>query len=186
MKAKDLRKGNVIVYKNAPHSIMEFQHRTPGNLRAFVQVRLRNLMNGNQCEERFSSTEDIPSADVFSFDATYLYSDDQGFNFMNTENYEQLALTSELLGDASNYLQDGMSVQISTYNGEAIGVQLPKTVTLTVVETQPEMKGATASNSPKPATTDTGLTIAVPAFVKVGDKVIVDTDTGSYLSRAES
>ncbi|HMO16778.1 MAG TPA: elongation factor P [Oligoflexia bacterium] len=186
MKAKDIRKGKVIVYKDAPHSVMDFQHRTPGNLRAFVQVRLRNLLTGNQCEERFSSTEDIPTADVFSFNATFLYSDDSGHHFMNEESYEQIAISSDLLGDSAKFLQDNMSVQVLTYNENPIAVQLPKTVILTIAETQPEMKGATASNSPKPATTDTGLSITVPAFVKVGDKVVIDTDEGAYLSRADS
>lgn len=184
MKAKDIRKGKVIDYKGAPHIVMDFQHRTPGNLRAFVQVRLRNILNGNQCEDRFSSTEDIPEADVFSFDATYLYNDADGFHFMNTENYEQISLSAELIGDASKYLQEEMAVQISTYNEQAIGIQLPKTVILVVAETEPELKGATASNSPKPAITTSGATLTVPAFIKVGEKVIVDTEEGKYISRA--
>jgi elongation factor P len=185
MKAKDIRKGNVIDYKGAPHSVMEFQHRTPGNLRAFVQVRLRNLITGTQCEDRFSSTEDLQTADVYHNDATFLYADGEGYHFMNSETFEQIAIGDELLGDSAKYLQDGMTVQLSTYNDLPIGIQVPKTVILTIVETQPEMKGATASNSPKPATTDTGLTISVPAFVKVGDKVVVDTEQGTYLNRAE-
>lgn len=186
MKAKDIRKGKVIDYKGAPHAVMEFQHRTPGNLRAFVQVRLRNIMTGNQCEDRFSSTEDIPEADVFSFNATFLYSDDDGYHFMNAETYDQVALNKELVGDNAYYLQDGMVVQMATYNDIPISIDIPKTVILTIIETQPEIKGATASNSPKPATTDTGLNLNVPGFMKVGDKVVVDTETGAYLSRAES
>ncbi len=185
MKAKDIRKGNVIEYKGAPHSVMDFQHRTPGNLRAFVQVRLRNLITGTQCEDRFSSTEDLQSADVFNYDATYLYGDGDGYHFMHSETFEQITIGEDLLGDSAKYLQDGMIVQLLSYNEQPIGVQIPKTVTLTIAETQPEMKGATASNSPKPATTDTGLTISVPAFVKVGDRVVVDTEQGVYLSRAE-
>ena len=184
MKAKDIRKGKVIDYKGAPHAVMDFQHRTPGNLRAFVQVRLRNILNGNQCEDRFSSTEDIPEADVFSFNATYLYNDTDGYHFMNTENYEQICLSSELIGDQSLYLQEEMSVQISTYNEQPTGIQLPKTVILEIAETEPELKGATASNSPKPATTTSGATFTVPAFIKVGEKVIVDTEEGKYISRA--
>lgn len=185
MKAKDIRKGKVIDYKGAPHVVMDFQHRTPGNLRAFVQVRLRNIMTGNQCEERFSSTEDIPEADVFTYDATYLYNDSDGYYFMNSESYEQISLNSELLGDNAQYLQEEMKVQISTYNEQPIGIQIPKTVILTIADTQPELKGATASNSPKPATTTTGVTLNVPAFVKVGDKVVIDTEEGTYISRSE-
>ena len=185
MKAKDMRKGTVIVYKNAPHSVLEFHHRTPGNLRAFIQVKLRNLITSIQCEERFSSTEDIPLADVYNFQATYLYKDTTGYHFMNSESYEQLTMDDGLLGDSIYYLQEGMSVGIATYQEQPISISLPKTVTLTILETQPELRGATASNSPKPATCDTGLAITVPAFVKIGDKVIVDTDEGNYISRAD-
>jgi len=185
MKAKDIRKGKVIDYKGAPHVVMEFQHRTPGNLRAFVQARLRNIMTGNQCEERFSSTEDIPEADVYTFNTTFLYSDDNGYHFMNSETYDQIELSKEIIGDNAYYLQENMTVQMSTYNDVPINVEIPKTVILTIVETQPELKGATANNSPKPAITDTGLSINVPGFMKVGDRVVVDTETGSYLSRSE-
>lgn len=185
MKAKDIRKGRVIMYNGAPHSVMEFQHRTPGNLRAFVQVKLRNLVAGTQTETRFSSTEDLPLADVYMFKATYLYGDSTGYHFMNAESYEQVTLAPEMLGDANLYLQDGMEVQISTFNEQPIAVQLPKTVTLTVADTAPEMRGATASNSPKPAKTDTGLSIMVPPFIKIGEKVVVDTEEGVYLSRAD-
>ena len=173
------------MYNGAPHSVMEFQHRTPGNLRAFVQVKLRNLVAGSQTETRFSSTEDLDLADVYSFKATYLYKDDGGFYFMNAETYEQVSLQKDLLGDADYYLHDGMEVQISTFNEQPITVVLPKTVILTITETQPEMRGATASNSPKPALTDTGLSVNVPAFLKVGDKIVVDTEEGVYLNRAE-
>lgn len=186
MKAKDIRKGKVIEYKGAPHSVMDFQHRTPGNLRAFVQVRLRNLMTGNQCEDRFSSTEDLQEADVFTYNASFMYGDaSEGYHFMHSETFEQITIGEDLLGDSAKYLQDSMVVHILSYNEQPIGIQLPKTVILTIVETQPELKGATANNSPKPATTDTGLTINVPAFVKVGDRVVVDTEEGAYLSRAE-
>lgn len=185
MKAKDMRKGTVIVYRDAPHQVFDFQHRTPGNLRAFIQVKLRNLITGAQCETRFSSTEDVPVADVYSLDATYLYQDSEGYHFMNSQNYEEIVLKEDIVSDNKFYLQDNMSIQITTYNEEPIGIQLPKTVTLTIVETQPEMRGATASNSPKPATTDTGLTLSVPPFLKVGDKIIVDTTEGLYLSRMD-
>lgn len=185
MKAKEVRRGSVIMFKDAPHRVMEFQHRSPGNLRAFVQVTLRNLISGAQAETRFSSTEDLQEADIFNHKGTYMYSDASGYHFMNSENYEEIALTFELVGDDKFYLQDGMAVEILTFNDEPIGVTLPKTVTLTVADTQPELKGSTASNSPKPATTDTGLALTVPAFIKIGEKITVDTETGNYLSRAE-
>ena len=142
-------------------------------------------MTGNQCEERFSSTEDIPEADVFTYDATYLYSDGDGYYFMNSETYEQISLNSELLGDNAQYLQEEMKVQISTYNEQPIGISIPLTVTLTVMETEPEVKGATVTSSGKPAKLDTGLTVTVPAFVKEGDRIIVNTDEGTYISRSD-
>ncbi len=185
MKAKDIRKGRVIMYNGAPHSVMDFQHRTPGNLRAFVQAKLRNLLTGMQTETRFSSTEELDLADVYAYKATYLYQDATGYHFMNTESYEQITLQPEMIGDANYYLFDGMEVQISTFNEAPISVQLPKTVVLTIADCPPEMRGATASNSPKPATTDTGLTVSVPPFLKIGDKIVVDTEEGAYLSRAD-
>lgn len=185
MKANDIRRGVVLMYNNIPHRVMDFHHHTPGNLRAKVQTKLRNLLNGSQTEVRFSSTEDVPVADVTTVAATYLYSDGSGYHFMYTESYEEVTLSAELLGDGKYFLQDQMAVQITTFNGNPIGVELPQTVTLTVAETEPEMKGATASNSPKPAKTDTGLSVNVPAFVKVGDRIVVNTAESKYLSRAE-
>ena len=185
MKAKDIRKGKVVMYKDAPHRVLDFQHRTPGNLRAFVQATLRNVISGIQCDTRFSSTEDLEEADIYSFKATYLYADAMGYHFMNSQSYEEAVLSEELIADYKYYLQDNMTVEVSTFNEQPIGVVLPKTVVLTVVDTEPEMRGATASNSPKPATLDTGLVVNVPAFVKIGEKVVVDTEEGAYLSRAE-
>jgi elongation factor P len=185
MKAKDLRRGSIIMYKDAPHRVLSFEHRTPGNLRAFVQVTLRNVRSGIQCDTRFSSTEDIPEADVFTHRASFLYGDGGNYFFMNTENYEETPISEELLGDGKYYLQDGMIVDIVTYEGNPIGITLPKTVVLTVAETEPELRGATASNSPKPAKTDTGLALTVPPFIKTGDRINVDTTEGVYLSRAD-
>jgi len=186
MKANDIRKGNVILYNGAPHKVMEFHHHTPGNLRAMIQTKLRNLLTGNQTETRFSSTEEVAEADVYTYKATYLYSDNTGFHFMNNESYEQAALTDEVLGDAVHYLQEQMEVEITSFEGNPIGVGLPTSVVLTVVETEPEMRGATASNSPKPAKTETGLSLNVPPFIKVGEKIVVNTQDGSYISRSDS
>lgn len=185
MRAKDVRKGNVIIFKDVPHRVADFTHRTPGNLRAFVQVKLRNLMNGALMETRFSSDEDLQLADMFSYKASYLYGDDTGYTFMNVDTYEQVTLNDEIIGDSRYYLMDGITVEIMTWEERPIGVTLPKTVELTVTDTTPEMRGATASNSPKPATTHTGLQVSVPPFVKIGDRIVVDTEDGSYLSRAD-
>ena len=185
MRAKDVRKGKVIIYNGTPYRVMDFHHHTPGNLRAMVQTKLRNILNGTQTEVRFSSTEDLTEADIYSFSATYLYSDSSGYHFMNLSSYEQITLEAELLGDSVNYLKEEMQVDISTYNEQPIGVALPKTTILAVKETEPEMRGATASNSPKPATMETGLVVTVPPFIKVGDRIVIDTEEGKYLSRAD-
>jgi elongation factor P len=185
MKAKDIRRGSVIMYNNAPYRVMDFHHHTPGNLRAMVQTKLRNLLSGNQTEVRFSSTEDIPEADVYITQATFLYNDNNGYHFMTTESYEELSFDTETIGDARYYLQEGMQVEVSVYNQQPISVTLPKTAVVTIADTEPELRGATASNSPKPAKTESGLALTVPPFIKIGDKVIVDTEEGKYVSRAE-
>lgn len=185
MKASDIRRGVVILHNNVPHRVMDFNHHTPGNLRAMVQTKLRNLLSGTQTEVRFSSTEQLTEADVHTSRATYLYEDQSGYHFMNAESYEEVTMNKDQLGDALFYLQDQMEVEITTFNGEPIGINLPQTVTLEVAETEPEMRGATASNSPKPAKTTTGLQLNVPPFIKIGERIIVNTEEGKYLSRAE-
>jgi elongation factor P len=184
MKAKDVRKGVVILFKGNLCRVMDFHHHTPGNLRAMVHMKLRNLMSGSQVEHRFSSTEDIDTADVFLQPATFLYADNNGYHFMNSETYEEVAITDEMIGEGRYYIQEGMQVQLSMYEENPIGIQLPQTVTLTIADTEPGLKGATASNSPKPAKTDTGLQLTVPPFVNIGDQVVVNTESGEYLSRA--
>ena len=184
MKANELRKGTVILYEKVPYRVMEANHSTPGNLRARVQTKLRNLLNGNQTEVRFGSTEDVVIADVVQEAAVYLYSDATGYNFMSNVTYEQVAIPESVMGDYKYYLQDNMAVQITLFEGNPIGVDLPSTVTLTIAETEPELKGATATGSSKPAITETGLQIGVPGFVKVGDKIVINTSDGSYVSRA--
>jgi elongation factor P len=185
MKAKDVRKGTIILFNKIPHRVMDFHHHTPGNLRAMVQTKLRNLLTGSQTETRFSSTEDLEEANVYTSTASYLYSDSAGHHFMNSESYEEITLSEALIGENKFYLQEGMNVTILTFDEAPIGVTLPKSVTLTVIDTEPELRGATASNSPKPAKTDTGLSINVPAFIKIGEKIVVDTEEGRYIGRGE-
>lgn len=185
MKAKDVRKGKIVIYQNEPCRVMDFQHRTPGNLRAFVQVKLKSLSKGVVYETRFSSFEDLPEPDVFTFKAQFLYKDDLGYHFMNVANYEQTSLSSDLVGDAEAYLIDGLMVDIMTIDEKPFGIQMPKTVELEVVDCPPEIKGASATNSPKPALTNTGITVNVPPFIQVGEKIVVNTEDGSYLGRAE-
>jgi elongation factor P len=185
MQANDIRRGMIIIYNAVPHRVMDFQHRTPGNLRAFVQAKLRNLRNGSSSEVRFSSTENIERAALEEHEMEFLYSDAEMHHFMNTETYDQIALDSEALGEAINYLVAGTKIQVEFFDGAPMGVELPPAVELTVVETQPEMKGATASNSPKPAKLETGVTVQVPPFIKQGDRIRVDPAKGVYLERAK-
>ena len=175
----------LIIYNSIPHRVLDFQHRTPGNLRAFVQAKLRNLKNGSSTEVRFSSTENIERAALEDHEMEYLYSDADAHHFMNTETYDQIQLDAETLGDSINYITPGTKIQVEFFEGQPIGVELPPAVELTVVETQPEMKGATASNSPKPAKLETGVTVQVPPFVKEGDRIRVDPAKGVYLERAK-
>jgi elongation factor P len=173
------------MYNNAPYRVLDFQHRTPGNLRAFVQAKIRNLKSGSSTEVRFSSTENIERASLEDHEMEYLYSDGDMHHFMNTENYEQIALDVESLGDSMNYLTVGTKIQVQFFEGAPMGVELPPAVELTVVETAPELKGATASNSPKPAKLETGVSVQVPPFIKEGDRIRVDPAKGVYLERAK-
>jgi len=185
MNANDIRKGNVILHNGEPHSVMESHHRTPGNLRAFVQVRLRNLKNGSSFETRFSSTEAVERVNLIRHDMEFLYRDDNIYHFMNTENYDQVALNGESLGDSAKYMNEGMKVQIEFYETTPIAVTLPSSIELEVVETEPEVRGGTASNSPKPATLNNGVVVMVPPFVKVGEKVRINPNEDKYLERVK-
>jgi elongation factor P len=185
MQANDIRRGMIIMYNGVPHRVLDFQHRTPGNLRAFVQAKLRNIRSGSSTEVRFSSTENIERAALEEHEMEYLYSDGDMHHFMNTENYEQIGLNTETLGDAMDYMVAGTKIQVEFFEGNPIGVELPPAVELTVVETPPELKGATASNSPKPAKLETGVTVQVPPFIKEGDRIRVDPSKGTYLERAK-
>src|ERR1044071_10511959 len=185
MNANDIRRGMIIMYNHVPHRVMDFQHRTPGNLRAFVQAKLRNIRSGSSTEVRFSSTENIERAVFEEQEMSYSYSDGDMHYFMNTETYEQVAMDSETLGDAVNYLVDGLTIKVEFFDGSAIGVELPPSVEMTVIETTPELKGATASNSPKPAKLETGVTVQVPPFIKEGERIRVDPAKGVYLERAK-
>ena len=185
MNANEIRRGMIIIYNSAPYRVLDFQHRTPGNLRAFVQAKLRSLKNGSSTEVRFSSTENIERASLEDHEMEYLYSDGDMHYFMNTENYEQIALDVESLGDSMNYLTVGTKIKVQFFDGAPMGVELPPAVELTVVETAPELKGATASNSPKPAKLETGVSVQVPPFIKEGDRIRVDPSKGVYLERAK-
>jgi len=173
-----------IIHEKDVCRIMSVTHRTPGNLRAFVQVRMRNLRVGNSFDYRFSSTEAVERAMLETHPMEYLYSDPSGHHFMNQQTYDQITLDDETLGSNKLYLLPNTVLQIDFYESQPVGIELPNTVTLEVVDTEPSMKGATASASYKPAKLETGLVVNVPPFVEIGNKIIVDTREDKYLSRA--
>lgn len=182
--ATQLRPGMIIKHNNELHAVFSVEHRTPGNLRAFIQAKLRNLRTGAMYEHRFRSPDPIERVVVDEIPMEFLYSDGDDFYFMNTENYEQTNLKRDTLGGAVEYLTANQPITISFFDGVAVGIALPQTVELTVVETEPGLKSATASSVTKPATLETGLVVQVPPFINEGEKIRVDTAEGAYLSRA--
>jgi elongation factor P len=179
-----LRPGMVIKFNNELYSIFKMEHRTPGNLRGFVQVKMRSLRSGTMTEHRFSSEDRVERAALEEIEMEYLYDDGEYFYFMNTENFEQMHLTKELLGDATDFLVPQLKVNIEFYEGKPISVELPPTVDLKVVETEPGLKGASVSNVTKPAKVETGLVVQVPPFINEGEKIRVSTSEGTYQERA--
>ncbi len=182
--ATQLRPGMVIKHNNDLHSVFSVEHRTPGNLRAFIQAKLRNLRTGAMFEHRFRSADPIEKITVDEVKMEFLYNDGDDYYFMDTTNYEQLPLKRDTLGDAVEYLTPNLTITVEFFDGKAVGIELPQTVELTVVETEPGLKSATASSVTKPAKCETGLVVQVPPFVNEGDKIRIDTSEGAYLSRA--
>jgi elongation factor P len=179
-----MRPGMVIKFNNDLFSVFSVAHRTPGNLRGFVQAKMRNLRSGTMIEHRFSSEDKVERAIMDEVEMEFLYDDGDNYYFMNTENYEQTHLSKDLLGDATSYLIPQLKVKVEFYEGKAISVELPATIDMTVVETEPGMKGASVSNVTKPAKMETGLVVQVPPFIKEGEKIRVNTSEGAYLERA--
>lgn len=184
IQATQMRVGMCILFEGNICRVMSVQHVTPGNWRGFVQARMRNLRNGNSFEHRFGSTEKVERAILDTSPMEYLYSDPSGHHFMNQETYEQITMDDETLGDTMLYLLPNTVISVDFYEGNPVGIELPNTVTLEVVETEPGLKGATASSSYKPAKMETGLSVQVPPFIEVGTKIIIDTRENKYLSRA--
>jgi len=182
--ATQLRPGMIIKHNNDLHSVFSVEHRTPGNLRAFIQAKLRNLRTGAMFEHRFRSPDPIDKIVVDEVDMEFLYSDGDDYYFMNTESYEQTHLKRDTLGDAVEYLTPNLQIKVEFYDNKPVGIELPQTVELIVVETEPGLKSATASSVTKPAKLETGLVVQVPPFINEGEKIRVDTAEGAYLSRA--
>jgi elongation factor P len=185
MNANDLRPGMVIRHNNELFSIHKAEHRTPGNLRAFVQARMRNLRNGALIDHRFRSTDTIERAILDETEMQYLYSDGDSYFFMNTANYEQIHLHKDVVGDRAQFMVPDVMIKVVFYEGNPVDVQLPATVDLKVVETEPGLKGASATNVTKPAKMETGLIVNVPPFVNEGEVIRIDTADGSYLERSK-
>jgi elongation factor P len=182
--ATRLKKGMLIKMENDLYRVLDLQHVTPGNLRGFVRVKMRNIRNGALADNRFRSDDSVDRATLDEREMQYLYQDGDDYYFMDTSSYEQVHITSEALGESVNYLKAEMTILVEFYGTEPVGIELPPAVDLKVTDTAPGIKGATASNQIKPATLETGLVVNVPPFVNSGDMIRVSTESGEYLSRA--
>jgi len=181
--ATQLRVGMIIVHERDLYRVTSVRHLTPGNKRGFMQSKLKNLRTGVGAEQKFRSEDRLEQAALESRTMAYLYRDGDSHIFMDTENYEQVSLSAGQVGGLLSYLLPGQTVQIEFFDGRPVGISPPSSVVLEVTETQPILKGATASASYKPAKMETGLTILVPPFIQAGDRIRVDTDDGNYVER---
>lgn len=180
----DLRTGLTIELDGDVYSVIEFLHVKPGKGAAFVRTKLRNVRSGYVTERTFNAGEKVPPARIDTRDMQFLYVSDDMYTLMDTESYEQITLPKEKMADAPKYLKENMVIAVQLYQGEAIGIQLPNTVELEVVETDPGVRGDTAQGGTKPAKLETGAVVYVPLFINVGDVLSVDTRSGEYLKRA--
>ncbi|MGE7114497.1 elongation factor P [Lysinibacillus sp. NPDC047702] len=180
----DFRTGLTIIVDGQLYRVLDFQHVKPGKGAAFVRSKLRNLRNGSVNEKTFRAGEKVEKAQIDNRKMQYLYAQGDEHVFMDLESYEQTELASDAIEYELKYLRENMEVYIQSYQGEMLGVELPNTVELEVTETEPGIKGDTASGGTKPATLETGLIVQVPFFVNQGDKLIINTEEGSYVSRA--
>jgi elongation factor P len=184
VQATKLRPGMVVQHEGNLYSVFSLTHRTPGNKRGFVQAKLRDLKSGAMIEHRFSSETFVERAFLDEKEVEYLYPEADLYTFMDTENYEQYHLNREALGDTVGYLTANCRLKVEFFEGQPIGVELPPSVELKVVETEPGIKGASATNVMKPARMETGITVQVPPFISAGETIRVDTADGTYLERA--
>ena len=181
--ATQMRPGMIIKFKDDLHLVFSVEHRTPGNLRAFIQAKLRNIRTGGMFTERFRSPDPVDRVFVDEIKMEFLYNDGEDYYFMD-EAFEQTILKRETLGDAVDFLTSNLSISVSFHDGKPVGIELPTAVVMTVIETEPGIKSATASSVTKPAKTETGLVVQVPPFINEGEKIRVDTAEGAYMSRA--
>ena len=182
--ATQLKVGMVIMHNGKPHRVTNVLHVTPGNWRGMVQTRLVNIESGSNAEHRFRSEDKVDRANLEQHNLQFSYRAADDYHFMNTESYEMVPLSADVLGGAAGYLTEGMMIEAQYFEGKVVGVEVPMFVELAVTETTPNIKGATAAASPKPATLETGLEIKVPQYINVGDRVKIDTRTGEFIERA--
>jgi elongation factor P len=185
MPATQIRRGNVILFNGDPHRVIEFHHHTPGNLRAFVQAKMRNLKTGSTMEHRFRAADTVEKAQMQTHQLQFMYKDAHHYHFMNTESFEMLMLDDEALGDSGQWLTENMVIFAEYYDGQPIGVELPSSLELEVVQTDPTMTGATKTAMTKPALLSNGVTVQVPAFINQGDVLRVDPRESKYIERAK-
>jgi elongation factor P len=184
--ATQIRKGMIIIMDGTLYRVMEMQLITPGRWKAMVQTKLRNIQVGSQTEHRFRSEERLEQAFLEEVEMEFLYKEGDGYFFMNLENYEQITLTAEAIGDGVKYLMPNMVLKVQMFEGTPVGIDLPNAVDLKVTSTEPRLKGATQTSMYKPATVESGAVIQVPEFIKEGDVIRVDTRDDKYLERAKT
>ncbi len=185
LSATQIRRGMVLVFEGDPCRIVEFRHHTPGNLRAMVQAKLKNLRTGSNFDHRFRAADTIVKADMETVELEFLYQGGDTYHFMNIVNYDQIEMDDEALGDSAAWMQPGMKILAEYYNGRPIGIQLPNSMVYEIVETAPVVRGATKTASSKPAKLENGVTVNVPEFIDTGTRVRVNPSTGEYLDRAK-
>lgn len=183
IQATQIKVGMIIMHNSKPHRVTNVLHVTPGNWRGMVQTRLVNIETGSNAEHRFRSEDRIDQASMEQHSLQFSYRAADDYHFMNTESYEMASLSKEVLGDNAFYLIEGMEIQALYFEGRVVGIEVPFFVELTVTETAPSLRGATAAASPKPAKLETGLEIKVPQYVVAGDKVKIDTRTDEFIER---
>ncbi len=185
LKAIQLRKGMIIIFNDDLYALTNVMHITPGKGQAAVQTKMKSIKTGTNAEKRFRSDENVEKADLQTRNMEFLYQDGSDYIFMDKETFDQFPLNADLIGDNALYLLPNTSLDVSFHENEAIGIELPLTVELKVVDTDPNLKTATVTSSYKPATLETGLKVQVPQFIKEGETLRIDTRDGKYLERAK-
>ena len=183
--ASSLRKGNVVELAGKLYVVLTAQNFHPGKGTPVTQVDMRRISDGTKVSERWRTTEQVEKANVDEREYDYLYSDGEGFHFMEPETYEQITVTEDVIGDTKVYLQEGMRVYLKTYEGVGIAIEVPQKITVEITETEPVVKGQTASSSYKPAMCDNGLRVMVPPHISAGTRIVINTEDNSYVERAK-